>query len=307
MLKWKCRFLLGLFLCGLFLCGGVLWADARADRDGSDEKDGARYTLGYRFHPGQTLRWEVTHQTNTRTSISESTQTAETTSKSVKLWRVLDVAADGSATFEHSVESIDMRQKLSGHSEVRYNSLTDDKAPTGFKDVAKAVGVPLSVVTLDSRGKILKRELKQSTPGVKHAARVTIPLPEEPVPIGHTWSFPHEVEVPLRSGGIKRVKTLQSFELASVKTGVATIRVATRILSPIRDPAIRSQLVQLESSGEVKFDVDAGCILGQQMDVDKHVVGFHTEASSLHYESRFTEKLLPAETRTAKRQTAPGR
>ena len=302
MLKWKCRFLLG-----LFLFGGVLWADVRADRNSSAEKDGPKYALRYRFHPGQTLRWDVTHRTSTRTSISETTQNAETTSMSVKLWRVLEVADDGSATFEHSVESINMRQKLGGHKEMRYNSLTDDKVPAGFKDVAKAVGVPLSVVTLDSRGKIIKREIKQSTPGVKHAAQVTIPLPEKPVPIGHTWSFPHEVEVPLRSGGIKRVKTLQSFELASVKTGVATIRVATRILSLIRDPAIRSQLVQLESSGEVKFDVDAGCILGQQMDVDKHVVGFHTEASSLHYTSRFTEKLLPAETKTAKRKTAPPR
>jgi len=169
------------------------------------------------------------------------------------------------------------------------------------------VGVPLSVVTLNPRGKILRRDLKQSTPGVKHAARVTIPLPKEPVPIGHAWSFPHEVEVPLRSGGIKRVKTLQSFELASVKTGVATIRVATQILSPIRDPAILSQLVQLKSKGEVKFDVDAGRVLGQQMDVDKHVIGFHTEASSLHYKSRFTEKLLPAETKVAQRQAGPRR
>ncbi len=296
MLKWKCRFLLGLFLLGSVLC-----VDTRADRNGSVEKNGPKYSLRYRFHPNQKLRWDVTHQTSTSTTISETTKNADTTSRSVKLWRVLDVADDGSATFEHSVENIDMRQKLSGHKEMRYNSLTDDNVPDGFKDVAKAVGVPLSVVTLDSRGKIIKREIKQSTPGVKHAAQITIHLPEKPVPVGHTWSFPHEVEVPLRSGGIKRVKTMQSFELVSVKTGVATIRVATRIISLIRDPAIRSQIVQLQSSGEVKFDVDAGCILAQQMDVDEKVHRFHTDVSSLHYLSRFTEKLLPAETRTAKR------
>ncbi|NQU21521.1 MAG: hypothetical protein HQ567_09575 [Candidatus Nealsonbacteria bacterium] len=302
MLKWKYRFLLG-----LFLLGGVLTADARADRNGSAEKSGPKYALRYQFRGGQMFRWDVTHQTSTRTSIAETTKNVDATSKSVKLWRVLNVNDDGSATFEHSVESIDMRQKLSGHKEVRYNSLTDDEVPVGFKDVARAVGVPLSVVTLDSSGKIIKREIKQSAPSVKHAARVTIPLPEKPVPIGHTWSFPHEVNVPLRSGGIKRVKTLQSFELLSVKTGVATIRVATQILSPIRDPAILSQLVQLKSRGEVKFDVDAGCIIGQQMDIDEHVVGWHTDASSLRYTSRFTEKLLPAKTKIAQRPTTPRR
>ena len=45
MLKWKCR-----FLVGLFLVGGVLWADARAGRNSPTEKGGTKYALRYRFH-----------------------------------------------------------------------------------------------------------------------------------------------------------------------------------------------------------------------------------------------------------------
>ena len=74
---------------------------------------------------------------------------------------------------------------------------------------------------------------------------------------------------------------------------MATIRVATQILTPIHDPAIESQLIQYESAGTVRFDIDAGRILGQQMEVDKGVVGFRGEASSIHYLTRFTEDFLP--------------
>jgi hypothetical protein len=86
-----------------------------------------------------------------------------------------------------------------------------------------------------------------------------------------------------------------------VRTGIATIEVATRALTPIRDPALETQLLELESTGTVKFDIDAGRVVSQQMDVDKHVVGFSGEASSIHFVNRFTEELLPNESLAANR------
>ena len=59
-------------------------------------------------------------------------------------------------------------------------------------------------------------------------------------------------------------------------------------------------MIQYESAGVVRFDLDAGQILGQQMDVDKGVVGFRGEASSIHYLTRFTEDLLPEATLAAR-------
>ena len=55
----------------------------------------------------------------------------------------------------------------------------------------------------------------------------------------------------------------------------------------MNNPAIEAQIVQREGSGVVRFDIEAGRIIGQQMDVDKHVVGFRGEASSIHYVTRF--------------------
>jgi len=258
-----------------------------------------KFTLRYKFRPGETLRWDVVHRSRIETTVSGATQTAETTSKSVKVWRVIDVRPDGTATFEHSVESIDMRQKLTGSAEVCYNSRTDKKPPPGFEHVAQAVGVPLSIVTMDRSGKVLKRRRKPVKAAASNNGRMTIPLPDRPIAVGGSWSFPHTVDVKLNNGAIKKIETLQRFTLLGVKTGVAAIRVSTAILTPIHDPAVESQLIQCQSAGTVRFDIDAGRVLRQQMDLDKAVVGFRGEASSLHYLTRFTEQLLPAVAKTA--------
>jgi hypothetical protein len=260
-----------------------------------------KYLLRYRFQPGETLRWDVEHRTYTRTTVAKTTQTAETFSNSVKLWRVKEVKPDGTATFEHLVEWVDMRQKLAGSDEVRYNSRTDAKAPLGFEDVAASIGVPLSLITMDDRGKILHRQRKHTKGVAANEGAITIPLPDEPVAVGHTWTFPCDIDVPLETGGMKKIKALQEFKLESVKTGVATIGVSTQILSPMTDPAIEAKVVQSQAAGTVRFDIDAGRIISQQMDVDKHVVGFRGQASSLHYVTRFTEKWLPESARAAEK------
>ncbi len=264
-----------------------------------------KYLLRYQFQPGETLRWEVNHRTNIRTTVSGTTQTAETLSISEKQWRVADVQPDGNAKFEHSVAWVDMRQKLTGRDEVRYDSRTNEKTPVGFEGVAKSVGVLLSTVTMDAKGKVLHREQPEGKaqpsqdPNAQNEGSMTIPLPDEPVAVGDTWSFPLDIDVPLESGGVKRVKAIQQYALEDVKTGVASIHVSTEVLTPINDPAIESQLVQREVSGRVRFDIDAGRILSQQMDIDKRVVGFRGDASSIHYVNRFCEELLPEQPRTA--------
>ncbi|HEX3654954.1 MAG TPA: hypothetical protein VHV55_04075 [Pirellulales bacterium] len=262
-----------------------------ADPDADAEK---KYLLRYRFKPGETLRWEVEHQAQVKTTVSGTTQTAETTTLSVKLWKVSACKPDGQATFLHSVERVDMRQKLSGRQEVRYNSRTDAEPPVGFQDVAKSVGVPLSEITLDATGTVVKRVDKQPRPP-NQTTHITIPLPAEAVPLGHRWSVPYETTVTTKDGGTRAVKLRQHMTLVNVKNGVATIAVDNQVLSPVNDPTIDAQLVQSETTGKIRFDIAAGRILSTISDGDKSVVGFQGEASSLHYVTRFTEKLVPEE------------
>ena len=286
------------FFAGLMVLAISALANmAAADIDG-------KYSLRYRFKVGEVIRWEVEHRARTDTNISGNEQSADTSSKSVKAWRVQRLGADGSATFDHTVEWIDMRQRLTGSDEVRYNSKTDKEPPTVFQQVAKSVGVPLSEVTIDPQGKVLDRVRKTKRSKNQSEGEITIPLPEEPIAVGHTWSFVHDVSVPLNTGGVRKIKTQQRFKLVGVKTGVATIEVSNHLLTPIDDPKLESQLLQRQSSGTVKFDIDAGRVLSQRMGVDKRVVGFSGPTSSIHYATRFSERLLPP---TSKVATRPGK
>jgi len=281
------------------IAGGVLCSAlcgwAWAEWGGESPK----YELRYRFLPGETIRWNVVHRNQVKTMVAGAAKTVETASRSVKVWRVLRVEADGSAVFEQAVEDIDMRHQMSGCDEVRYNSRTDKEPPPGFDDVASAVGVPLATVTLDSRGRVIKREQKSSKAQAPAQGDITMPLPEHPVAVGETWSQPSEVTVTAKDGRLIRVKMEQRFTLEEVKTGVARIRMKTLVLTPIRDPAVEAQVVQFAADGEIRFDIDAGRVRSQRTDVDRHVVGFRGETSSIRYVTCFEEELQTQAARSA--------
>ena len=279
--------------------GVSAWAADTADPPTADKK----YDLKYKFRSGETIRWKVEHRAKIRTTISGTTQTAETESFSVKVWKVQKVSESGNFAFEHSVESILMKQRLSGRQEEVYDSTKDGEPPVAFQQVAKSVGVPLSLVAMAPTGKILKRQDRQ--PQASSDSQITVPLPAEPIAVGHTWNVPLEVEVKLESGVVKKIQTRQQFKLEEVKSGVATISTETVVLTPVRDPAIEAQLIQRASSGTVRFDIEAGRVLGQQMDLDKQVFGFRGEASTMQYQTRFVEKLLSDDTAARVKPAGP--
>jgi hypothetical protein len=283
------------FLVAVWALGmSAVWAGAS-----ESPKDPPKYTLRYTFKPGQVLRWEVLQQASVRTSIDGVSETVETVSRSSKAWRVKEVQPDGSAVFENAVEWVDMRQQFGTKPTVRYDSRSGQKPPMGFEDVAGAVGVPLSVVTMDNTGKVLNRRRTPLRGASKVESEIAFPLPTEAIPVGHTWSKTFEIEVRLPGNVIKKVSAMQKFTLEDVKTGVARIAVLNAILTPVRDPAVEVQLLQYQSVGWLRFDLDEGRVLEQQVDYDKRVVGFRGPASNVHYMSRFAEKFTAAESKVA--------
>jgi hypothetical protein len=158
---------------------------------------------------------------------------------------------------------------------------------------------------MDDRGKIIKRQEKRAQP-TSMSTQMTMPLPDRAIGIGGTWTSPLEVEVVLKDGGTKKIQTRQKFTLEKVVDSVATIAIDSQVLTPVSDPAIEAQLIQRLSSGTVRFDIEAGRVLSQQLDLDRHVIGFSGAASSMHYVTRFTEDLLPPVAETAQRAAPRG-
>lgn len=254
-----------------------------------------KYLLRYKFQPNEAIRWQVTQRVKVVNSVSGSSMTTEMVTSSVKLWRVLKADAQ-EATFENCVESVEASTDITGRARIHYDSKTDKEPPGGFENFAESIGVPQGTITVDGRGTVLRR---QGNTGVKAAARsdgpVLLPLPEAAVAVGETWTTPCDIDLPLPTGVVKKIKAQQKFVLKEVRDEVASIDVATQILTPIHDPAIEVMLIQHETHGTVRLDLTAGRIIAQQMDLDRHVLGFRGEASSMHYVSQFTEDLLTGE------------
>jgi hypothetical protein len=275
--------------------------------------------LNYKFTKGETLRSRVTQQTRVETSIAGSTQIAEMASVSVKRWLVKDVDKDGNVTFETQWDSIDMRQKMTGREEVRYNSTTDKTPPAGYDQIAAMIGKPLSLITVDPRGKIVRREAKDADTKKTLAnstyqaeQQLLVPLPGEAVTLGQPWSIPNDIRVSLDDNKSHRnIQARHRYEVEKIEGDVAVIGHET-ILPPISDAEVRSQVIQQLGRGTVRFDLKTGKVLQQISEVDERVVGFRGAESSIHFLSKFTEELLPNTTaapatpaKTAAKQPAP--
>jgi hypothetical protein len=288
------------FLVGLF-CSLVLVAAAHADQG-----DSTTYHLRYNFSPGEVFRTKVIHLVSVETTIQGVTETAKTRSVSTKAWKIEQVANDGRTTFHYVVESVSMWHQMSGRQEVRYDSTKDEQPPPEYQHVAGSIGEPMATVTIAPNGEIVQREnaRPQFNPGI---GELTVALPKEPVAVGHQWSTEGEISLRARpSDPIKRVKLRQQYTLEKVQTGVATINVTSQVLTPLSDPALQSQLVQRIKKGHIKFDVDAGRILSQQMDSDEMVIGFNGPDSNMKYLSRLTEEAVREEN-VARTPAAPVR
>jgi hypothetical protein len=121
--------------------------------------------------------------------------------------------------------------------------------------------------------------------------------------LGGGVSVPGKVQIP--GGKSRKVSTRRRFQLKSVKTGVATITVAYQVLTPINNAQIKAQLLQRLHKGEIRFDVDAGRVISQRLDIDDRAIGFSGPASSTHYLMRFEERLLKPNERVAAKPPRP--
>jgi hypothetical protein len=250
----------------------------------------ATYDLRYRLAAGDVLRYEASHRASIRSTIDKTTQEAQTRTDSVKLWKVTDVLPNGDIEVMNVVESVHMKNQLPDHTPTEYNSEHDKTPPPGYDDAARAIGVPLSVVRLSPAGKVVHRQVKIRQQSAEDDSQLAVRLPDKPVAIGESWDEAFEPKVTLEKGGTKVIQTRRHHTLSAVEDGIATIEVKYQVLSPI-DAHVECQLVQRLMEGEVKFDIAAGRVVSQQMEIDKRILGFAGPTSSMHYVMRMEEKL----------------
>lgn len=261
---------------------------------------GKAYKLQYKLRTGETLVSKVVHFAETRTMMADHEEESASRTTTEKAWEVTSVNAKGEMTFEYRINKVNLAQTIGDAEEIKYDSETDSDVPDVFQQVASTIAKPLATITINSQGQVLNRDKELKTPQLG-IGELTIPLPAEGVAVGGRWSVPRELRVKLESGAHKTIKVRELYTLEKVSAGVATIRIETQPLTPVNDPAVDAQLVQQLSQGVIKFDIDRGRMIGKTLDWSERVVGFRGADTSLTYDAKYTEELLPSSKRTAAR------
>lgn len=273
---------------------------ASAQPAGATPADTREYLLRYKFSSGETLRWKVVHEAYTDTKIKGNTQKSESHSESTKSWKVTELNDDGTITFVHIVESMNLWQQVADRPTIRYNSATDEQAPPEYEMAAKTLGVPLSTVTITAEGRVKQKASEQASFDLG-LGEIVFPFPDTPLKVGTSWHVPSEVKVADAMNRFKRVQVRLTYTLEGVLNDVATIGVKTTVLTPVDDPKIESQLVQKLVKGTIKFDIEAGRIRSRTMSWNESVIGFNGADSNMKYDAQFSEELLPPKTETARK------
>jgi hypothetical protein len=211
----------------------------------------------------------------------------EAQSRSVKIWKTLDVDAAGAATFEYRVEDIDLLRAQTGHHDVIYNSRRDKIIPPEFTNLAGKIGVPLAQIRIDPQGQTTKRPLREYH-GAVSENRIVIPLSAEPVSIGSSWSEPSQIDLPQQNQMVKKIRIRHEFTLEKIQSGLATIKFATITFTPLTAKE-ETQLFDIFTVGTMELDLDAGHFIRQQSTIDRLVVGIPEVSDSIRYLSRVTE------------------
>jgi hypothetical protein len=257
----------------------------------SNGVDKEKYIFRYKFQKGEEFRWNVVQQLKIDTTIKGTNEIVETYSKSVKVWRVLDVGADNIAKFEYWIDGVDMRKVQTGQELTEYNSKRDREIPKEFRTLEGTIGVPLAHFMIDMQGVIRRKIPLKIYSDESRENRIVIHLPDTALSVGDSWTVDLpivDVQLHQNSDKIKKVSAKQRYVLESVQAGAAKIKFDTQVLTPL-DPQLQAKVLDCYAFGELTFDIDAGRIISQKITVDKTVVGFVERNDSLHHISRLTE------------------
>lgn len=263
--------------------------------------EGEKILLRYKFDLGEVLRYEVAHQAHVRSTIEETSQEVESTTESVKAWKVTDVLPSGEIEFMHVVESARMTNRRPNQGVAEYDSRETTEPPPFFAEAAKSIGVPLTQIRMTPAGKIVDREEKHPQPKVSEDMPITLELPDQPIAVGEKWDRTYDVSANRKSGAKQTIRTRRLCRLKAVESGVAVIAVDYQILTPI-DAFVKSQLVERLTSGTVRFDIERGRVLTQRHEVDERILGFAGKASSMHFVARLEERLLKPDEKVATKE-----
>lgn len=263
--------------------------------------------LQYKFQPGQFFYYEVADHVRYVTQQAGNAFETLQRNDSAKHYRVVTIEEDGSALLEPIIDRIRMSAKLPEKKMVEFDSVKDQLAPPEFQRHKETVGKPLARFLFTPSGELKSvRLLGDDLPPLVATAAAKadpkmsflIPLPTEPIAVGHRWKQKYNESISAGQGLRQPVPMLRQFELTGIADGVATIKFKTSILALLNEPKAQGQLAQQTPSGTIQFDIERGLIRSRQSTTNETVLNAFGPQTLLQVAGESTEKLVPHEATT---------
>lgn len=276
-----CRFSRAALACGMVL--GLVYGAMGCLSSSAAAAEPQTYQLRFKFIPQQELYYVTQNDAEYLVEQALARETVPHTSMNIRHIKVLDLNPDGSANVELIMDRARMTANNGGVQSL-YDSRDAAHVPTEFAHVHLLIGRPLAA-QLTPLGKVSPPKDASAVDKTTNVEQYDLLflLPEQPIAIGDAWTDRFEVSIFIAAESMLRrqIKMERRYKLKSVENGIATISQVTVPLSPLHDPFQESQLIQRKPSGTLKFDIEQGCLIDRQFQIDEKVVGYSGPGSAL--------------------------
>ena len=273
-------------LATLLLLGWMTAAATAAEKTG-EAKQPTTWSLAFKFTANQTVHYHDQLHSTIRLQKGDKTIRILNNRESRKHYRVLSVDKQGKGLIETVIDHVKIHAQKGDEPAIRIDSSNSlDTCPANFRPLLASVGRPIARSRCATSGELVRvisvsKSWLNAHPGNSNQSMAKslqkqgflVPLPDKPVAIGDTWDELLEATAADDVGKRYKISLKKIYSLKQVKNGLATIVWKTVRLTPITDPRLLAQLVQLISTGEVVLDLKQGVVVSKTSHIDQTLVG----------------------------------
>lgn len=270
---------------------GLQAASDAADKAGPAIQPPEKFLLRYRFESGEKLRYEMVNQLIQQGVVGAVAKVDTTKIQQKRVFTIGDVDEDGKANASMQFEHVRMEiQSNDKEAEVYDSTMPPEKVSKKFQGTARQLAGAAPSYTLLAQGTPVSADgIQEVSKGGQ--ASFMIPLPEKEISVGESWKVNMVINVRIGEGVKRDITLLRTYQLKSVDDGVATIGFSTSVMSPVKIPAVKAQLLQATPQGEMLFDIPKGRLLRKEMRIDRMVMGALGPGTMLSAKSSTVETL----------------
>ena len=273
---------------------GSFFAEARS----ADEQP--LYKLMYKFKPNKIVHYDVSQSMEITSQKDNLTQSSNNMSDTRVHYRVIAVEKGQVGVLEPIIDSVKIREQDDEEIRVVFDSTDSKSPPPQYRGIRSTIGRPLSRFRIAANGRFIERIPldNQVVPANDVATddpnqNFLVVLPEEPIRVGESWKEKFHAKVTVPPNLKRSIALLRKYTLESVDGNRARISLSTAVLDPTNDPVIQLQIMQMQPTGTIIFDLDEGMIVERTLNTDETVIGGQGDNSSLRAVSKRVERLVP--------------